>query len=136
MTPHVADSSAFGPLLFADERDDAVAGFEQLIVEGACIVPSHWPLEVTNQLVVGLRRRRTTRELADELLTMLHALPLTIDQETDARVAETYALALEHALTIYDAAYLELAVRTDATLVTFDKRLRAAASARDLALLP
>jgi predicted nucleic acid-binding protein len=136
MTLHVADASAFGPLLFSDEKDARIAGFEELIFLGACVVPGHWRLEVANQLLSGLRRNRTTREFAGELLTMLYALPLATDPETENRMEETYALALLHNLTIYDAAYLELAIRIDAELITFDRKLRAAARAEGIAIPP
>lgn len=136
MTLHVTDSSVFGPLLFPDEEDAGFVGFEELLYQGVCVVPGHWRLEVANQLVSGIRRNRTTVELAGELLAMLYGLPLSTDPETDDRMMETYALALRHRLTIYDAAYLELAIRLDAVLVTFDKKLRDSATENGVPLLP
>ena len=136
MSSYVVDSSAIGPLLFADERDDLIPGFEDIIEVGDCIVPQHWELEVANQLIMGLRRSRTTEELAQQSLTMLLALPIAIDDETGLRVPETYQIALKHGLTIYDAAYAELAIRTASTLVTFDKRLRDVAADLEIPLLP
>jgi predicted nucleic acid-binding protein len=41
-------------------------------------------------------------------------------------------LSAEHNLTIYDAAYLELALRSDGRLATFDKALAAAAEANNV----
>lgn len=136
MTLHIADASAFGPLLFADERDAALPGFEELVTSGFCIVPGHWRLEVTNQLLMGLRRRRLTEEAAEELLDMLHSLPIETDLETGERVHEIYSLASRYKLTIYDAAYLELAMRAQGTLVTFDKKLRLAAIDSAIGILP
>lgn len=136
MTLHVTDSSVFGPLLFPDEESARFVELDELLYQGVCVVPGHWRLEVANQLVSGVRRTRTTAELAGELLAMLYALPLSTDPETEGRMMETYALALRHRLTIYDAAYLELAIRLDAVLVTFDKELRASATEIGVSLLP
>ena len=136
MSSYVVDSSAIGPLLFADESDDLIPGFADIIEVGDCIVPQHWELEVANQLIMGLRRSRTTDELAQQSLTMLRVLPIAIDDETGLRVPEIYQIALRNGLTIYDAAYAELALRTDATIVTFDRRLRDAAVALEIPLLP
>jgi predicted nucleic acid-binding protein len=52
------------------------------------------------------------------------ALPFEEDEHTAGPLqARTFALARKHGLTIYDAAYLELAQRRGATLATFDTQL-------------
>ena len=55
----------------------------------------------------------------------------------DASVLEMRAiseLAERHALSTYDAAYLELAARQGATLITLDKQLAAAATSARVAV--
>lgn len=136
MNTYVTDSSAFGPLLFADEKDDLIPGFAELLEIGGCIVPGHWQLEVANQVLSGLRRARTTDELARDALAMLQMFPIAIDNEAGDHLEVIFELAQMHALTVYDAAYAELALRAGAVLVTFDRRLRSAASELGIPLLP
>ena len=94
------------------------------------VVPSHWPLEVTNVLVLGAHRGRITTQDKARLLGFLAALPLRIDAETaDQAFGDIAAMAATHQLTTYDAAYLELAYRLGVHLATLDGKLRAAATA-------
>jgi len=61
-------------------------------------------------------------------LSLIDALPLEEDEETAEQIPmRTFALARKHGLTIYDAAYLELAQRRGALLATFDSQLMKAA---------
>jgi predicted nucleic acid-binding protein len=48
--------------------------------------------------------------------------------------ADVLALARQHALSAYDAAYLELALRLSLPLATLDRRLQAAATAAGVAI--
>ena len=66
----------------------------------------------------------------------LHDLPVTIDLETAGQAwSATFQLAARFKLTIYDAAYLELAQRLRLPLATLDKELRMAGSALEITLL-
>ena len=47
----------------------------------------------------------------------------------------TFLMAVKHALTLYDAAYLELALRLRLPLATFDKALCRAAEAEGVRLV-
>lgn len=58
---------------------------------------------------------------------------ILVDQAPDQ--VRIMALAREYSLTVYDAAYLELAARMDIPLATLDRRLEAAATAEKIALL-
>jgi predicted nucleic acid-binding protein len=91
------------------------------------VVPALWHLEVANALLVGERRKRTTAAKVSHFLTLLSALPITVDEETATRAwSDTLSLARTHGLSAYDAAYLELAVRQGLPLATLDEPLRAA----------
>ena len=58
----------------------------------------------------------------------LRSLPVDIDPETTSLAwSDTLDLAERHALTVYDACYLELALRTGLQLATRDRQLRNAA---------
>ena len=59
-----------------------------------------------------------------DYLNRLSALPIVTDNATVvSRRDWVMALAREHQLTAYDAVYLDLALRTNAVLATFDIQL-------------
>jgi predicted nucleic acid-binding protein len=85
---------------------------------------------------MGARRGQHPAEFRDGALADLALLPIQIDPETDRQAwGATARLAERHRLTLYDAAYLELALRRGLPLATLDKDLRAAASAEKVQLL-
>jgi predicted nucleic acid-binding protein len=99
------------------------------IAEGAILeVPALWPLEVANALTVLVRRRKLTEDERQTALGWLRALPLRVDHEMSSlafsRLSE---LAATHHLSVYDAAYLELAQRRTLVLSCNDGPLRKAA---------
>lgn len=132
----VTDASVFGSLFFDDEQDTLVADLPGLIEQGACVVPQHWRLEVTNQILCGLRRKRLTEAMADVAIAQIDMLPISVDAETGQRYAASYALAVRHGLTVYDAAYLELAIRRGSPLASHDAQLRRAALNEKIELIP
>ncbi|GDX94751.1 hypothetical protein LBMAG47_04150 [Planctomycetia bacterium] len=63
-------------------------------------------------------------------LRLLAALPIALDDETASRAwLQSLHLARSHRLSVYDATYLELALRHGLPLATLDARLAAAATA-------
>ena len=81
-------------------------------------------------MLVGERRKRITEAKVAQFLTLLQSLPITVDDETDLRAwQETLHLARLHDLSVYDAAYLEVAVRLGLPLASLDDKLKAAAAA-------
>jgi predicted nucleic acid-binding protein len=83
------------------------------------------------------RRGRLTRELAAEHLEDLNVLVIEVDVEGTARAwTDVLPLADRHRLTVYDATYLELALRRGSKLATLDSELRAAGRKEGLAVLP
>ncbi|WP_409408999.1 type II toxin-antitoxin system VapC family toxin [Acidithiobacillus ferriphilus] len=133
----VADASVTLAWYLRDEDvESANRVRERLLGEGIC-VPAHWALEVCNALLAAARRGRITMLELRELVPDLRLLPETIDHQTDAAAwSATLGIAEEHRLTIYDAAYLELALRRKLRLATLDKRLHGAALALGVALVP
>ena len=125
----VIDNSVVMSWFFNDEAGPYTEGVLESLSSHMCIVPSIWPLEVANVLLVGQRRGRCSEADAGRFVTLLEALPLSIDGRTSERALhEVYQLAREYSLTSYDAAYLELAMREGIPLATQDKQLRNAAS--------
>jgi predicted nucleic acid-binding protein len=115
-----------------DVGDDAI---ERLGVEGA-LVPALWRFEVANALLMAVRRKRIVAEDLDRILAELMLLNLREDDRGSERAwTATLALARAHGLASYDAAYLELALRSDGLLATFDRALAAAAAREGVEVL-
>jgi predicted nucleic acid-binding protein len=129
MVAFVVDASATLPWCFADEATPATnALLARLRSDEEAIVPAHWPLEVTNALLTAVRRNRISPQDAHQFLQDLEFLPIRIDTTTKNLVrTRVFPLAEQHGLTVYDAAYLELAIREGLPLATLDDDLRRAA---------
>jgi predicted nucleic acid-binding protein len=109
---------------FADESDHYSDALLDLLLESEALVPSIWPLEVVNVLVVAERRRRIKKAQAVRLMELLQSLPIVIDTSTPERaMGPIHALAREYELSSYDASYLELAMREGLALATRDDQL-------------
>lgn len=126
----VIDASVAIAWISPDENDAmANAAMAKAVAEGAS-VPSLWHLEIANILVMKERKGKLSSEETDAALASFRDLELTVDTETAYRAAEeTAALARQHRLSVYDAAYLELAARLSLPLATLDQDLRKAAEA-------
>lgn len=132
----VLDSSVTLAWLFSDAVTPATQMVFDIVVAKRAWVPSLWRLEVANSLQTGVRRGRISAAFRDASLTDLALLSIVVDLETDTFAwSATLRLAERYQLTLYDAAYLELAQRLDVPLATLDLDLRAAATAIDVSLL-
>ena len=132
----VLDSSVTLAWVYSAETTEEVTGIFARVVESGAWVPALWRLEVANVLEMGVRKGRTDATFRDAALADLALLPITVDPETDRQAwGATAKLAARHHLTLYDAAYLELARRRCLPLATLDSELRVAATAEDVALL-
>jgi predicted nucleic acid-binding protein len=133
----VIDSSATLGWLYSDELTPAIdAIFDQIAEQGA-VVPALWVLEVANSLTVAVRRERISPQERSDALADLSALEISVDPETERHAWKaTLQLADNHGLTVYDAAYLELAQRKRVPLVTLDRALVSAAGAANVEVLP
>ncbi|HZL01029.1 MAG TPA: type II toxin-antitoxin system VapC family toxin [Caulobacteraceae bacterium] len=112
------------------EEEDLIGGQDTLerIAAGGVIVPAIWRFEVANALLMAVRRKRIAARRPAVILADLEALAITIDEAATPRAwTATFALAESHGLTIYDAAYLELAVRLGAPIASRDGQLIRAA---------
>lgn len=106
------------------------------IIRAGAWVPSLWKLEVANALHFSFVHGSREESFVAMSLADLESLPIQIDNETDARAwGATLDLARRHRLTLYDAAYLELALRRHLPLASLDGDLRAAATAEKVDLV-
>jgi len=126
----VLDASIALAWCFEDERHAGALALLDTIAESRASVPWHWWLEVGNGLISARRRRRLRRE-PREILLALSALPLRVDAQAvmHGSTHSVLALAEAHGLTTYDAAYLELSLRSRLPLATLDQDLAHAARA-------
>ena len=132
----VLDSSVALTWCFDDERMVATDALLDRVVESGATAPSLWPLEVLNALAMAERRSRIDAARRQSLGGFLRDLPVTIDVETASQAwAVTSQLATRFRITMYDAAYLELAQRLGLPLATLDQELRAAGGALGVTLL-
>ena len=126
----VLDSSATLAWIYQDEVSDAAWQIFDLVATSRAWVPSIWRLEIANGLQTGIRRGRIDAAYRDAALADLALLDIAIDPETDKYAwTPTLRLADRFRLTLYDAAYLELAQRHSLPLASLDNKLRAAANA-------
>lgn len=126
----VIDSSVAIAWCFPDEHDSYSQSVLDALASEHAIVPELWHLEVANTLLVGERRKRSTQANTVTWLGFLSSLPISVDEETKTHAfGDTPSLAREHGLSVYDAAYLELAMRRGLPLATLDDKLKAAAQA-------
>lgn len=105
----------------------AEAVLERVVARGG-VVPPLFKIEIGNALLTGVRRRRITAALFDRALERIGELPLQTDTQGAERLWTTCVdLASKYDLSLYDAVYLELALRVGLPLATFDKKLEQAA---------
>jgi predicted nucleic acid-binding protein len=123
-------------LVFDDESTAATDDVLDRVSESGAMVPGLWHLEMANAFQMAVRRQRIDAVYRDASLAELALLSITTDTETNSYAwTTTLRLAERFSLTMYDAAYLELAQRRSLPLATLDKALRAAAPALNIALL-
>ena len=116
-----------------DEPDPVAAAARARLKRESASAPGLWWYELRNVLVVGERRRRISEHRIGEFLRDLAAADMALDHSPDE--AAVMALARRHRLTVYDAAYLELALREGVPLATLEASLAMAALAEGVALI-
>ena len=124
--PIVLDAStALGAILPDEESAFCEAAIATGLQDGM-VAPALWSYEVQNGLLVGLRRKRLDAE------SLGHALDVLRTFAPPLRAAEGLGLELSiaqgHDLSVYDAAYLAVAMAVGGRLATTDERLRTAAT--------
>ena len=95
------------------------------------VVPDVWSFEIANGIFVSYskRMRVTERQIAD-YLGLLMALPIRVEAQGLWANVNLESLARRQNLAAYDAAYLDLALRTGLPIASSDAPLRQAALAQ------
>jgi predicted nucleic acid-binding protein len=128
----IIDASVVIAWAFKEQHATAERALARIQTEEA-IVPALWWYELRNVLVLGERQKRLAERETARFLRGISRLTITIDSSPNE--AQVLTLARRHRLTVYDAAYLELAGREALPLATLDEELAAAARAEQVALI-
>ena len=134
----VVDASIAIAWVHPDQATPATDALLAAIGEGTkVVVPALWPVEMANVLLVLERRRKLRADERATALAALRDLSCSVDHEMSALAfTDLSLLARELSLSVYDAAYLELALRLNVPLACKDGALRTAARKRRLTVLP
>lgn len=127
----IADSSvAIGWVVLSQSSPDTDQLAEELKTGRIFVVPSLWMFEIANALLVLRRRQRIDKHQYQQGLSYLSdSHPLVDDEGPRRALGEISKLAAKHALSLYDAVYLELALRRGLPLASRDAALNKAAKA-------
>lgn len=138
MSHLVLDASIALSWLLPDEASEASVSVQSELVKADGVwVAAHWRLEVANSLCLAERRKRLDAAGIAQAVALFTRIPVLVDPETNEHAsAETLSLARQHTLSVYDAAYLELALRRGAVLASLDEPLRLVAKNLGVTVLP
>jgi predicted nucleic acid-binding protein len=124
----VIDNSVVMSWCFKDETSQYADAILDRLQESTAFVPSIWPLEVVNVLLVAERKKRLRQADSVRFITLLSQLPITVEYERTGTVMnDLLTLARASDLSSYDASYLDLSMRKGLPLATLDGRLLKAA---------
>jgi predicted nucleic acid-binding protein len=133
----VIDASVTLSWVYSDEHSAASDALLARVADQGAVVPALWRLEIANALQSGIKRKRIDAAYRDSSIQILLRLPVEIDPDTNDHAWTTILhLADLHQITVYDASYLELALRRGLPLATRDDQLAAAAGSAGAILLP
>ena len=124
----VLDCSVAMAWVFPDEASEATDRLRDSLIDDRAFVPSLWPVEVGSVLLTATRRGRIDMSEWLVICASLDALPIEIEPVSASLVWEhALALANRYDLSVYDATYIELALRMRLPLATLDQSLATAA---------
>jgi predicted nucleic acid-binding protein len=131
----VVDNSVVMSWYFKDETNKYADTILEKLTDAIAVVPSIWPLEVVNVLIVAERQRRLSESDSIRFLTLLSQLPIVVEYERPEMMKELLALARAYNLSSYNASYLYLAMRKGLPIATLDNKLIEAAGRIEVPLL-
>ena len=106
------------------------------LVANDAIVPEIWAFEIANNIFVSYsKRKRISEQQITEYLSLLRALPIRVEAQSLWENGDLESRARRRNIAAYDAAYLDLALRTGFALATSDEPLRKAAIAEGITVL-
>ena len=119
-------------------RDEPLSSAElalDAVTRETVLVPAFWPFEIASGLRQAERQGRIDPGDIPRFTAGLSGLPATVDDALWAHVfGDVMDIARKHNLSIYDAAYLDLALRESLPLATLDRSLARTARQAGVAL--
>lgn len=132
----IIDCSMTMAWFFPDKATSATQSIQDRLISEAVLVPSLWYLEVTNVLAMAEKRKRTASADSAQFLQLLQKFDIQRDESWQSRAFDhLLPLCRSHGLTSYDAAYLDLAFRSQLSLASLDVDLKKAAKTLGISLL-
>ena len=126
----VADASlAIAWVIDSQSSRDADQLLQDIVSGTPFFVPSLWKFEVANTLLVLLRRRRIDTTSYKGARRDISQLTPVFDDSPRQIWEQIWDLAENYRLSVYDATYLELALRRHLPLASRDAALNKAAKA-------
>jgi predicted nucleic acid-binding protein len=114
--------------VFEDEIGRYADAILECLEDGEAVIPAIWPLEVGNVLLLAERKKRLSKADATRFLELVGSQPISVEQESPQRMlTEIIALARDLRLSIYDASYLDPAMRSGLPIATQGDSLKKAA---------
>ena len=133
----MVDASVTLAWFFEDERDHHHDALLERTAWEPVVVPAHWWLEVVNGARIGERRGRARPEDTAKLEERIALMDVQTEESNGPRTfSRVLPLARRYGLTLYDAAYVELAERRALPLATLDGDLASAARLMGVEVLP
>jgi len=134
MSAPVLDCSVVCAWLLADESAPGADAILQRVDGRGGAAPGIWWAELRNVLIMAEQRRRIAPPQTRAALANIQALGIVLDHAAESETV--MRLAREHRISVYDALYLELAIREQRPLATLDRALAKAAMAEEVRVLP
>ncbi len=133
----VLDASLMAAWLLGEQTHAEATGLGTNLADAPVIVPSHWPIEISNTLRTHLKSGHLSIANFHVIMDRLDLVTIRVEPAIDLdEIGPLAQFSVTHNLTTYDAAYVQLAVQHEATLATLDRAMRAAAMKLNIPLLP
>ena len=133
--PFVLDASVVLAWLLPDEKNAAADRIIRRVAEDRVLAPSLLLLEVGNALLQAQRRGRIAAAIRQELIGSFTTLPILLEPISADSMLRAGGIAADHALSLYDGCYLELAVARGCSLATFGEGLAKASGAAGVSVI-
>ena len=116
-----------------EDHSTADLAFQKLQTDSSAVVPAIWWYEIRNVLLANERRNRISPEDSIQFLSDLSGFEIELRPMENSQ--STIEVARQQKLSVYDAAYLALAVDLRLPIATLDEALQSAARSVNVPLL-
>lgn len=132
MKSYVLDASVAGAWLFEEQQSKSAIQLRNQALDSMAIVPQLFRLEISNLILNNTHKNET--EARASAFKFIQSIPVMMDFKTPLYL-DLVELATDAQLSVYDAIYLELAIRYEVPLATYDKKLARAATKLGIGIL-